>query len=262
MSHTTLRRIHQLVPLAALATLAACARAPRAPTIPASGDAVLRTMHERHAETWYRTLTFVLHSTVPSTPGGTERRVTRWGAMSIPGRLRIENDSAGRSGQLVARDSQFLILNGTLRRGVPGHNVRQVLGFDVYGQPPARTAEILRGLGFPGGPVREDTWETRPVWVVGGAPGDLHSHQYWIDRERLVVVRLLQPSPGDTSQTYEVRFGGHRPLGGGWIAPSVEELVEGRRTLHEEYADVRENPPLDDALFEPRAWSRALIPRR
>jgi hypothetical protein len=155
-----------------------------------------------------------------------------------------------------------VIVSGALRRGVPGHNPLLVLGFDVYGQPPERTSAILRELGFPGGPVREDTWDGRPVWVVGGAPGDLHTHQYWIDRERMVFVRLLQPFPGDTAQTFDVRFNKYRPLGGGWIAPEVEALVGGERTLYEEYFDVRENPRLDDAMFDPRAWTRAPIARQ
>jgi hypothetical protein len=262
MPSTIVRTLRRLVPLAGLAAvLSACAGAPRAPSVPASGDAVLRAMHERYAGKWYRTLTFG-QLTVQAPPGGGERRATWWEAMSIPGRLRIETDSTGRSGQLFARDSQFVIVGGQLRRGVPGHNPLLVLGFDVYGQPPERTAAILRELGFPGGPVREETWQERPVWVVGGAPGDLHSHQYWVDRERLVFVRLLQPLPGDTAQTYDVRFNKYRPLGGGWIAPEVEALVGGKRTLYEEYFDVRENTPLPEALFDPRAWSQSLISRR
>jgi hypothetical protein len=260
-SDSKLRTLHRLALAAAAALLSACAGAPRAPSIPASGDAILRAMHDRYDGKWYRTLTFGQRTTqVP--PGGAERRSTWWEAMSIPGRLRIETDSTGRSGQLYARDSQFVVLTGALRRGVPGYNPLLVLGFDVYAQPAARTAAVLRELGFPSGPVREDTWEGRPVYVVGGAPGDLHSHQYWIDRERLVFVRLLQPLPGDTSQTYDVRFNKYRPLGAGWIAPEVEALVNGKRTLYEEYFDVRENPPLPDALFDPRAWSSARVPRR
>ena len=255
------RPLRRLAPLAALA-LAACAGAPRAPSVPASGDAVLRAMRERYDGKWYRTLTFGQRTVQIPPGGGAERSATWWEAMSIPGRLRIETDTAGRSGQLFARDSQFVIVNGALRRGVPGHNVLQVLGFDVYAQPVERTSGILRALGFPGGPVRVDTWDGRPVYVVGGAPGDLHSHQYWIDRERLVFVRLLQPFPGDTAQTYDVRFNKYRPLGDAWIAPEVEALVAGKRTLYEEYFDVRENPRLPDALFDPRAWTSARVPRR
>jgi hypothetical protein len=262
MPHTNVRPLRRLASLAASAALlAACAGAPKAPTVPPNGDAVLRAMHDRYAGKWYRTLTFGQH-TIQAPPGGAERRATWWEAMSIPGRLRIETDSTGRNGRLYARDSQFVILNGALRGSAAGHNPLLVLGFDVYGQPVERTAAVLRELGFPTGPVRADTWDDRPVWVVGGAPGDLHSHQYWIDRERLVFVRLLQPLPGDTAKTYDVHFSKYRPLGDAWIAPEVEALVDGKRTLYEEYFDIRDNPRLPEALFDPRAWSSASIPRR
>jgi hypothetical protein len=256
--------------VAALAALPACApraaRAPR-PTGAAArlttGDAVLRAMRERYDGRWYRTLTFTQRTVQVPPGGGAERRGTRHAAMSIPGRMRLETDSTGRNGQLFARDSQYVILNNQLRRGAAGHNVLQVLGFDVHAQPPARTAEQLRGLGFPtGGAVREDTWQGRPVYVVGGrGAGDLHSHQFWVDRERLVVVRLLQPLPGDTAKTYEVRFNKHRRLGDGWMATEVEALADGRRTLFEEYSDVRVDPRLSDALFDPRRWGEGSVRR-
>jgi hypothetical protein len=31
--------------------------------------------------------------------------------------------------------------------------------------------------------------------------GDLHTRQFWVDKERLVFVRLLEPAPRDTSKT-------------------------------------------------------------
>ncbi len=250
-------RLATLVVAATLSVLSACARAPRAPTRITTADGVLRAMRERYDGKWYRTLTFTQRTVIVPPTGGAERRATWYEAMAIPGRLRIETDSTGRNGQLFARDSQFVVSNNSLRFGVPGHNPLLVLGFDVYAQPPARTAELLRGLGFPPGPVREDTWQGRPAYVVGGKPDDLHSHQYWIDKERLVFVRLLQPFPGDTSKTYEIRFNKYRPLGDAWIAPEVEAFVDGRRTLFEEYEDIRHNPPLGDALFDPRAWAAA-----
>jgi hypothetical protein len=256
------RSVLAALTLAALTSLALGACAPAATVVRApavtTADALLEAMRQRYADSWYRTLTFVQRTVQVAPTGGPERRSTWYEAMAAPGRLRIDIDSTLRSGQLFARDSQFLVLNGEVRRAVAGHNVLLVLGFDVYLQPAARTAAILRGQGFPNGPLREDTWQGRPVWVVGGrGPTDLHSHQYWIDRERLVFVRLLQPFPGDTTQTYDVRFNKYRPLAGGWIAPEVEAYVGTRRILFEEYEDVRPNVALDPALFDPRKWTTA-----
>jgi hypothetical protein len=259
---TRLPRLRALlagVGLAAAGALAGCAPpaaggpAP-APTI-ATGEQLLGAMRARYEGKWYRTLTFEQRTVQVPPQGGAPTRGYWYEAIAIPGRLRIELDSARRSGQIFANDSQYVIVNGQLRRAAAGHNVMQLLGFDVYAQPAARTAELLRGMGFPLTPLREGTWQERPVWIMGGrGPDDLRSHQIWIDRERLVFVRLLQPWPGDTSRTYEVRFNRYRPLEGGWIAPEVEVFVGRTRILFEEYENVRANVPLPDALFDPRRW--------
>lgn len=256
------RRAAAVLGAAGALLAAACARRPAITTrtlpvaAPATGSELLEAMRERYAGRWYRTVTFVQH-TILATPGGSERRETWYEAMSVPGRLRIDRDSTLRTGTIYANDSQYVVRNGALRVAVPGHNPLLVLGFDVYGQPAARTATVLRALGFPAGPVRADTWRGRPVWVVGGAPGDLHRPQYWVDQERLVFVRMLQPAPGDTAKTFDVRFDGYRPLAGGWIAERVEAFTGERRTLLEEYAQVRANVELDPALFDARRWTAA-----
>jgi hypothetical protein len=226
------------------------------PSPVATGEALLARMHERYAGRWYRTLTFV-QRTVESPPQGAERRSTWYEAMALPGRLRIDRDLTQGTGTLFARDSQYVFLSNQLRRAAAGHNVLQVLGFDVYGQPPARTAAVLRTLGFRLDSVRADTWQGRSVWVVGAPAGDARRAQFWVDQERLVFVRLVQPWPGDTSKPFEVRFNAYRPLGNGWIAPEVEAFVDGRRVLHESYEDVRADVPLDTALFDPRRWATA-----
>lgn len=260
------RRARALAGLTLAAGLALGACAPAATVVPApviaSGDALLEAMRQRYAGQWYRTLTFVQRTVQVPPTGGPERRSTWYEAVQAPGRLRIDTDSTLRNGQLFANDSQYVVLNGQVRRAAAGHNVLQVLAFDVYAQPVARTAAVLRGLGFPNTPVRQDTWQGRPVWVVGGRAGDLHSHQYWVDRERLVFVRLLQPFPGDTTKTFDVRFNKYRPLAGGWIAPEVEAYVGTTRILFEEYDDVRANVDLDPALFDPRRWTTARHWRR
>lgn len=247
----------RLLPLLAVAACARPAAAPPAPvvTTPSTGVGVLEAMRARYADSWYRTLTFVQRTVQAPPTGGPERESVWYETMQLPGRLRIDTDSTLRTGRLFANDSTYAVRDGRLVAAVPGHNALLVLAFDVYGQPAARTAAVLRGLGFPAGPVRADSWDGRPAWVVGGAPGDTHAPQYWIDRERLVFLRLMQPWPGDTTKTFEARFHDYRPLAGGWIAPRVEAYVDGRRTLFEEYRDIRANPPVDPLLFDPRRWT-------
>ena|SRR5438067_8780567 len=259
---TATRRASLRLTLLLLAvTTAACARTSKVVTAPAevrftSGEQVLAAMHDRYAGKWYRTLTF--RQTTTQVRNGATQKNTWYEAMTLPGKLRIDTDLEHGSGTLYANDSQYVVVNNAFRRGVSGHNPLLVLGFDVYGQPVARTAAILRGLGFSMTPVRDGLWENRPVWVVGGSgPNDLHSHQFWVDKERLVFVRLLQPLTGDSTKTSDIRFTDYRPAGNGWIAARVEGYVGGERTLLEEYDDIRVDPPLNDLLFDPRKWNAA-----
>ncbi len=258
-----LRRAPALTLLAA-ALAAACARRPAPITArtlpvaaPANAEALLAAMRARYDGRWYRTLTFVQRTLLVDPRDGSERRQTWYETMAVPGRLRIDIDSTLRTGRLFANDSQYVVVGGQLRRAVAGHNPLLVLGFDVYGQPAARTAAVLRSLGFPAGPVRADTWQGRPAWVVGGAPGDERSPQYWVDQERLVFVRLVQPDPANPAQAFDARFEGYRRAGGGWVAERVEAFTGGRRTLLEEYENVRADVAVDSALFDPRRWTAA-----
>ena len=139
-----------------------------------------------------------------------------------------------------------------------GHNALLVLRFDVNAQPAARTAEVLRSLGFPMTPVREAVWQQRAVWVVGGRDAaDLHTAQFWVDKERLVFVRLLQPFPGDTTKTYDVQLSNFASTNPGWVAQTVESFVDGKRIQLDQYENVRTDRVLSDALFDPAKWGTA-----
>lgn len=223
-----------------------------------TGERVLRAMHDKYASTWYKTLTFAQKTTITPAQGGPDRVTTYYESMAIPGRLRIDTDLPRGSGTLFANDSQYVVVSNSVRRAAAGYNVLQVLGFDVYAQPVEKTVAMLSTLGLPLSPVREGTWQDRKVWIVGGREGDNHASQFWVDQERLVFVRLLQPSPADSTKTFEARFEAYQPVPrGGWIAPVVRAYVDGRQTLLEEYIDIRTDRTLSDALFDPKKWATA-----
>ena len=220
-----------------------------------SASELIAAMHQRYEGKWYRTLTFVQRNTRYVAAGVD---TSTWlEAVRIPGALRIDYEPvANRNGILFVRDSQFLMANGLVTSATPSVHPLMVLAFDVYADPPERTLARLQSLGFDLTRLREDTWQGRPAYVVGAAAGNLEAKQFWIDRERLVFVRLIQPGrePGRAS---EIRFDDYRPLGGGWIAPTVRFLTAGRETFLERYEDIRPDVPLDDRLFDPRQWNAA-----
>lgn len=247
--------------LAAALSLSACAPAATRPAAAVTdGESLIRAMHDQYAGKWYRTLTFVQKTTRPG-PNDSVRVDTWYEYGAMPGRLRIEfGTRAGPNGAIYANDSSYAVRNGNVVARRPGRNSLMILGFDVYAQAPEQSIRMLREERFPMGPVRRDTWQGRPVYVVGGAPGDMKSTQWWVDAERLVYVRSFEPFGGDTTKAMEVQFNDYQRFGGGWVATSVDILVDGRSIQKEEYSDVRVDVPLDPALFVADRWSTAPHP--
>jgi outer membrane lipoprotein-sorting protein len=247
--------------IAAVIASTACARAtpPRAPVAEpyTSGDHLIEAMQNRYVGRWYRTLTFV-QETTQFPANAAERKSTWYEALQLPSLLRIDFDAPDSgNGVIVRRDTQFVMQRGAVVRRVPQTNELLLLGFDVYFLPPAQTSAWLRQLGFDLSRIRQDVWQGRQVYVVGARDSnDLKSRQFWIDREHLLFVRLLQPA-GTTERTTDVRFLNYERIGRTWIAPLVEIYEDGRLVMKEEYRHMRVDVDFDPALFDPARFTTA-----
>lgn len=219
-----------------------------------SGDQVIRAMHDRYDGKWYKTLTFE-QKTTRRTPADTMVIETWYETAAVPGRLRIDIAPRPGTSYIYANDSIYVTRKDSVLRRLAGRNPLLILGFDVYGQPAEKTIDVLHDEGFNLGPVHEDTWEGRAVYVVGAAKGDLHSKQFWVDKDRLLFVRLLEPARGDSARTDDTRFDDYRPLGGGWIAARVEFYSGGKLMQREEYSDIKADPAVPANTFTPGATS-------
>jgi hypothetical protein len=223
----------------------------------ADGGDVVEAMRARYAGKWYRTLTF-RQQTSRLLPNNTWKVETWYEAMRLPGRLRIDFDpvSAG-NGVLYARDSQFVASNGRVIQSGPGINDLLLLGFDVYANTPARTQALLRRQGIDLSRVHEDTFEDRPMVVIGALRGDLRRKQAWIDAERLYLVRLVEPTRADSGKVQDIRFVNYERRGDAWLAPRVEIYNDGKLVFYEDYSDAKTDVPLDESLFDPTPWKNS-----
>ncbi|MFN2566150.1 MAG: hypothetical protein ABR499_14230 [Gemmatimonadaceae bacterium] len=220
---------------------------------------LIAAMRERYAGKWYSTLTFVQTSTYYRPDGSVLRSETWPESVMLPGRLRIDigNPSVGNA-VIYANDTIYQFQQRRLTRREPGNNPLQVLGFDVYHLPPGRTAEILSSLGYGLSSMYRTNHEGREYYVVGARQGDLRRKQFWIDADRLVLWRILEPwLPTDTVNTREIRFHDYKQHGGGWVAEEVDYLRNGSRYFFQKYADVRTDVEIDPALFDPRQFTTA-----
>ncbi len=224
---------------------------------PKNGDELVRAMHDRYSGKWYRSLAFLQHNTRYF---GTDsvQHSTWFERAAIPGKLRIDfREGPGFSpdgGVLFVNDSLISIRGDTVVGANAFIHPLMVLGFDVYAQPVDTTLDKLQSLGFDLALIRPDTWQGRPVYVVGARAGDLHTRQFWVDKERLVFVRMLEPGQRDTSTTSETQFNDYRPFGSGWVSAQVLFLGNGQRVWMEEYDQIQVDIPLADGTFDAHRW--------
>jgi outer membrane lipoprotein-sorting protein len=243
-------RLSILLMLCSLSVAAAPARAAEV----TGADSLIREMYHRYQDNWYSTMKFTQKSTTYNVDGTT--KVETWyEAALLPGKLRIDFGSPSGGDAAILTDGRvFIYKDGKLVVDRKELNLLLVLGFDVYGQPPETTLAQLKSEGIDLSKFHEDTWEGERVYVVGAEKGDLKSKQFWIEKKRLLFVRIIEPSDSDPSQLDDVRFLNYRQLSKGWIAERVEVYNDGKLTFSEDYSEVQTGQKLEPSLFDPKAF--------
>jgi len=227
------------------------------PPDPKSGPELIRAMHDHYAGRWYRTLSFTQHNTATDSAGVETHSVWKEYA-TIPGELRIDFLPADSGqGYLFRADSLYLFRHDSLRRAVPFLHPLMILGFDVYASPADTTIAKLGRLGFDLSKIHEDTWEGRPAYVVGADPGDTRHRQFWVDRDRLLFLRIVEPDRQDSMRIQDTRFEDYRPVGPAWLSARVRFLVNGKPSWLEEYVDIQTGQSLPADLFDPKTFGAA-----
>ena len=220
-----------------------------------TGEDVLRAMHDRYAKSWYETLTFTQKSTTYN-PDGSSKVETWYEALSLPGRLRIDIGAPSNGDGYLMVDGTVSIFKAGKETGTrPLVNMLLVLGFDVYRQSADETFRVVRAEGYDLTKFHEETWAGEPVYVVGADKGDLKSKQFWVEKKRLLFVRLFEPTHDDPTKFREIRFENYRQLAGGWIADRVEVYADDKKVFSEEYSDIVSNVKLDPATFDPKRFN-------
>lgn len=216
---------------------------------------LLAAMRARYEGKWYRTLTFVQNNTEHHADGTVARSV--WREWIQLGKMRIEFQPADSgNGTLITKDTLYDIRHDSVARSRPFVYPLLALGFGVYLQPIERTTAQLQQAPrvFDLTVLSEGTWDGRPAWIVGAKAGDLHTRQFWVDKERLVFVRMLEPSLRDTSKTEEIRFNKYEPRDGVWVFAEEESLVDGRQQRLAQYQDIQTNITIPAASWDARRW--------
>jgi hypothetical protein len=223
------------------------------------GQSLLTAMHDRYKDSWYDTVVFK-ENAITLKPDGTSSTEV-WDEVAVlPGKLRIDRGAH-------SEGNGFLLADGMLTRFQKGKqngpnpfvHMLLVLGFDVYKQPAETTIAQVKDRGIDMAQIHEETWDGQDVYVVGAAKGDLKAKQFWVEKKRLLFVRLIEPDQQDATKMQDTRFRGYKALGRGWISERVEFYVDGKDTFNEDYFAVKGSVKVDPAIFDPAKYSETSV---
>jgi len=228
---------------------------PAAP--PTNGIVLLNQMHDAYAHRWFKNVTFT-QLTTQTRPSGVTDTSTWYEALLSPARLRIDfGDPAKGNGVIYTADSLYVVREGKVTRTAATGNPFLPFVAGVYAQPMDTTLKQIAPYRFDLSKLRADMWEQRPVLVVGSTEvADTTSPQFWVDRERLVVVRMIAAfNPATPADVADIRLMDYRPVSGGWLAVKVEIKHGGQVIQKEEYSSWRGNVDLSPDFFVAEKWS-------
>jgi hypothetical protein len=217
----------------------------------ADGRGLIRAMHSRYLGKWYEKLR-IEQEVIHYRDGNPERR-ERWvELLDLPGKVcSTIGDARDGNTEIYLHDTAYYIEGGKLTRERKAVHTVLLLGFDVYLQPPEKTIQTLADNGVNLDLIREDTWKGRPAWVVGAREGDANTPQFWIEKERLVLVRTIRKSAA--GPLVDVELDGYEPLGGGWIATALVFKRNGQPYVSEKYVGYSVPDHIDPEMFNVHA---------
>lgn len=244
-------------PVFIVLTLISCGGKERAPIEYTTPAEVLVAMKAQYEGSWYESMTFI-QTTIQHSADGSTDTTTWFEAMELPGKLRIDIGEPTSGNTWIFRNDSIYVFNqGTLTDGRPTFHPLLLLGFDAYFLDSASLINKLDSLGFDLDLLSDTTWQGREVYIVGAEAGDTETQQFWIDKERLYFVRLLQVVGPDGSSQQDIQFNRYEPLGDGWVAPEVLFYVDGNLQMEEFYHSMSDGIEFDSRLFSPTQWSSA-----
>lgn len=136
-------------------------------------EGLIQALQTKYAKSWYKTATFV-QTTTNIDKDGNKKVETWYEALSVPGSLRIDfTPTKDGNGILFTNGQVYSFKDGKVESNRPYVHPLMILGFDMNRLPQADVLEKLK-VKFDLAIFREDTWQGRPVYVVGAKAGDLH----------------------------------------------------------------------------------------
>ncbi|HEY3934671.1 MAG TPA: hypothetical protein VGL65_08630 [Gemmatimonadales bacterium] len=214
------------------------------------GEAVVQRAFEKYRGKWFHSALYIQRTVLPA-----DQRIETWYvAVQPPGRVRVDVAPAATGRVVIYRnDTTYEIGGGRLRSATEGVLPFLLVLHDLQTAKPEQTIAMLRRYGFDLTRTHNTTWDGAPVIVVGALAGDTVSNQFWLDRDRLVLVRMIEKNM-DPRRPLDARVTGYKPADGGWLPRSVRVYLGNDLSIAEDYSEPKLDIPLELDLFEPMPY--------
>jgi len=215
-----------------------------------NGKDVIAAMHKKYHGKWYTHFTFTQDAFFYK-DGKEERKEVWHEAASFPGKLVIKYDSMkSGNGVVFANNTVTGIKDGVAKTTRPFIHDLLLVGFDLYYLLPEKSCKILDSLGYNLSKVREDVFDDRAVYAVGAEKGNDTIPQFWIDKERLYMHRIIYKK----GKQMDVVFSDYEKMQGYWVAKKVIFKSMGELQMIEKYYNIRFPKNLNAAIFDPKLF--------
>lgn len=215
---------------------------------------LVELMQRTYKGKWAYSLTFTQHNT--HYKGDTVSDTSVWyEAIKYPDKFRIDfGEPAAGNAVIFSNDSVYQFKDGTLKTNKLQPNYLMLLAGGIYFMNLEEALQRLKDAGYNIDVFGEDTWQGKPVYIVGAKKGDQHTPQFWIDQKHLYLVRTITSLPDKHLQ--DARFGKHIRTAGGWTETEVLFLLDGKLVQAEEYKHIQADAHLPEGLFSPHKFGK------
>lgn len=220
-----------------------------------TAHALIEAMHARYENKVLKTLSLEQKSTTFAMDG-TVKSVDVWHeALQLPDKLLIKiGDRSLGNGLLFNNGSMYQFSGGTLINTKKTYHLPLLLGFSVYAQPPDKTLSALTELGFDLSRFHEKVIEGKAVYIVGTDDSNDTLPQFWIEKDRLLLVRHKQWD--EKNRLQDLQFVQYQAVGEGWLVQEALVYSDKKLILRAEY-ELKESIRFNQAIFNPVTFKQA-----
>ncbi|RYD55956.1 MAG: hypothetical protein EOP56_13555 [Sphingobacteriales bacterium] len=213
-----------------------------------SGEEIISKMYSKYHGKWHKTLTFVQKTEFYKNDSlkGTQ---TWYEAIKYPNLFRIDLGSPDSGNTSLWRDGiayRYKKHQMISSRGDANELIFLLGGMYSYSLDSVKN--MMKSFKFDLSKSYDSVWQGNKIYVVGSDSVGQEADQFWVDKKRLVVVRLLQFTEGRKS---DARFSGHVKKGNSWVESKVDFYINDKLVQKEFYQSISTDVSLPDEFFHP-----------